>query len=119
MENDFERTLQALLKGKLNPSAKSSALEETARKDESKKAKGELIEEKKLDLQQDRSERKIFARRVYWLVVGYLLVVFILIFMAGFKLIVLHDSILIGLITTLAINVLGIFHFVMKYLFSR
>lgn len=68
---------------------------------------------------QDREERKKFGILTFRLVVAYLGVIFLFIFLAGLGCVRLSDAVLIALITTLATNVLGIFYFVMKYLFSK
>lgn len=68
---------------------------------------------------QDRKERKKYGIRTFWLVVAYLGVIFLFIFFAGICFVRLSDAVLIALITTLATNVLGLFYFVMKYLFSK
>ena len=69
--------------------------------------------------QQDRKERKKYGIWAFCLVVGYLAVVLTLVFFVGFGCAVLATPVLIGLVTTLATNVLGVFYFVMKYLFCK
>ena len=69
--------------------------------------------------QQDRKERKKYGIWAFFLVVGYLAVVLALVFFVGFGYAMLETPVLIGLVTTLATNVLGVFYFVMKYLFSK
>lgn len=73
--------------------------------------------EKTKSKKQNRKERKKYARRTLRLVVGYLSVVFIIIFLCGYKCMVLSDTILIALVVTSFAQVIGLFAFVMKYLF--
>lgn len=79
----------------------------------------EKLKQEVENISQDRKERKKFGIWTFWLVVAYLSVIFVLIFLSGFFCVYLSDAVLIALVTTLATNVLGIFYFVMKYLFSK
>lgn len=79
----------------------------------------EKLKQEVENISQDRKERKKYGIRTFWLVVAYLGVIFLFIFFAGICFVRLSDAVLIALITTLATNVLGLFYFVMKYLFSK
>lgn len=70
---------------------------------------------------QDRRERKIYARISFGFLSLYMLLVFSILIFNGLELYGFHfdNSALIALITTTTANVIGIFAFVMKYLFSR
>lgn len=70
--------------------------------------------------EQDREQRKSYAVYAFWFLVGYMAFVFIILLLSGFRLSGFHlkDGVLIALITTTTANVIGIFAFVMKYLFN-
>ena len=70
--------------------------------------------------EQDRKERKIYARLSLGFLTLYMTVVFLILFFSGFKThgFELKQPVLIALITTTTANVIGIFAFVMKYLFN-
>ena len=80
------------------------------------KIKSETLESKK----QDREERKKYAMYSLYFLTGYMALVFAILFLAGFKLLgfELSNAVLIALITTTTANVIGIFAFVMMYLFN-
>ena len=76
-------------------------------------------------LLQNIGERKKYASRIFWLVCGWLGFVGIIVFISGLEghlfggiRLSLPESVIIALITTTTINVIGIFLFVMRYLFS-
>lgn len=70
--------------------------------------------------EQDREQRKIYALRSLWFLIGYMIFVFIILLLSGFKLcgFTLSDGVLIATVTTTTANVIGIFAFVMMYLFN-
>lgn len=70
--------------------------------------------------EQDREQRKSYALYAFWFLVGYMALVFIILLLSGFRSsgFNLKDGVLIALITTTTANVIGIFAFVMKYLFN-
>lgn len=70
--------------------------------------------------EQDRKERKIYARLSLVFLTLYMVAVFFILFFSGFKThgFELEQSVLIALITTTTANVIGIFAFVMMYLFN-
>lgn len=77
------------------------------------------IKEEIKNIAQDRDERKRYADLTYSLVRHYLLVVLLIILFCGASIIKLSDSVILALLGTLATNVLGIFFFVMRYLFRN
>lgn len=77
------------------------------------------LKEEIYDLKQNRSERKIYARLAFKLICSYLAAVFLLLLAVGGGKIYLSDAVLLSIVATLAPNVLGIFYFVMKYLFNK
>lgn len=70
--------------------------------------------------EQDREQRKSYAFYAFWFLVVYMALVFVVLIFGGFKPwgFCLKDGVLIALITTTTANVIGIFAFVMKYLFN-
>ena len=87
-------------------------------------AKRKLEEEEKLahinSYKQDTKERKHYAEKTFEFLCAYMLAVFLLLIFAGSDHIDFHfsDSVIIALITTTTANVIGIFIFVMRYLFN-
>lgn len=71
--------------------------------------------------QQDITERKKYASKVYWLIVGWLIMLFVVLFFQGFKPhgFALSDPVLLALIGGTTVNVLGIFIVVVNYLFAK
>ena len=70
---------------------------------------------------QDREERKKFANKLFWFLVSFIACVFILLFLCSNKYwkFVLSDTVLVALLTTTTANIIGIFIFVVKYLFYK
>ena len=85
-------------------------------------------EERIQNLTQNRTERKIYADRIYNLVTGWLVFIAFIIFLNGFAIqgpgtftrtgINLSDDIILALIGGTTVNVLGLFFVVLKYLFN-
>lgn len=69
------------------------------------------------DAQQNRKEREKYAHKSYYLVLRYLFAVLLIIFLVGIKVISLSDSILLTLLGTSLLQIIGLFKYVMKYLF--
>jgi hypothetical protein len=69
---------------------------------------------------QDINQRKRYAFRTFTLVSAYIIAVFIILFMCGYQenSFSLSDNILMILLGTALANVIGLFAFVMKYLFN-
>ena len=78
-------------------------------------------ERQKLELQglsQDIAERKAYAGKIFRLVVGYLVAVFLVIFGCGLNCgFSLPDSVLLMLLGTTTANILALMYIVAKYLF--
>ena len=76
-------------------------------------------------LEQNIAERKKYANRIFYLVCSWLCFVGALVLLNGvqdwFTFIPFHlsDAVLIALITTTTINVIGVFLFVVRYLFPK
>jgi hypothetical protein len=76
-------------------------------------------------LRQDADLRKQFARRIFWLLIAWLLTVLIALIIDGFKIgiadhsFTLPDSVLLALIGSTTANVIGIFLIVVHYLFPE
>jgi hypothetical protein len=69
---------------------------------------------------QDTTARKMYANRIYWLVVGWIAAMFVIIFLQGFQLWgwkPIADTVLGVLVGTSTISVLGILATVAKYIF--
>lgn len=83
--------------------------------------KEELERAKLRSVQQDTAERKLYASRIFWLILVWLGLLFILLFVEGWKPggFWLDDSVLLALIGGTTANVLGIFVLVARYLFWR
>jgi uncharacterized membrane protein len=69
---------------------------------------------------QDRKERKAFANKIFILLVAFLAASLLIVAFSAADCIRFHlsDSILITLLTTTSADVIGIFIFVVKYLFK-
>lgn len=74
-----------------------------------------------LQLEQDLGERKKFAGRVYWMMVGWIASVLAIVVAQGLTLCGFHldTTVLIALISGTTVNVLGIFVIVARYLFPQ
>ena len=76
-------------------------------------------------LKQDLELRKSFAWDIFYLIIGWLLLVFAVLFLQGFSVAIcthtfrLSDAIILALIGGTTINVLGIFIIVVRYLFPQ
>jgi ABC-type Fe3+-siderophore transport system permease subunit len=70
---------------------------------------------------QDREERKTFANKIFRMLVGFLVGTLLIVVAAGLKKYTgfeLSDPILITLLTTTSADIIGIFIFVVKYIFK-
>ena len=73
-------------------------------------------------LKQDIKERKKYAKSIFFLIIGWLVAVFIVLVLQGFGSYLnftLSENIVITLITGTTINILGIFIIVVNYLFKK
>ena len=86
---------------------------------ERERISNELLKEQLAGKKQDREERKKFGRHVFWLIVGYLTAIFVLLVLVGFGCMSMSDSVQLTLLGTFSANVLGLFWMVMNYLFSK
>ena len=70
--------------------------------------------------EQDREQRKSYALYAFKFLVAYMVLVFVVLMLGGLRPwgFCLKDGVLIALITTTTANVIGIFAFVMMYLFN-
>ncbi|MCT4644810.1 MAG: hypothetical protein N4A74_07480 [Carboxylicivirga sp.] len=88
-------------------------------KDRRKKTASEIkAEQLEHNENQNRRERKRYAVRTFWLVVGYIGCVLLIVVFAGLEFLKLSDTILLALIVTSFAKIIGLFVFVMKYLFK-
>jgi hypothetical protein len=69
-------------------------------------------------LEQNREERKKYARHIFSLTCIWAFLIFIFLFFVGFSLIKISDKVLITLITSTTVNFFGFFLLVVKYLFN-
>ena len=88
-----------------NDSAQKIALEDSREELENKK--------------QNRNQRKTYANKLFVFLCVYMALVFLVLLFCGFSLFgfTLSDTVLVALITTTTANVIGIFAFVVRYLF--
>lgn len=68
---------------------------------------------------QDREQRKYFSTWIFGVVCAYLLIVLVLLYLTGFSLTRLSDTVLVALLTTTTANVIGLLVIVARYLFPR
>lgn len=77
----------------------------------------ERLEEDVRGKKQDREERKRYAELVYDLIYHYFIALFLLLFACGANIIHLDKEVLIALIATLAVEIIGAFIVILKYLY--
>jgi hypothetical protein len=70
---------------------------------------------------QDRKERKDYSSKTYWLMFAFLCSSIVIVFLSGIRqtFFMLSENVLIALLSTMSVNVIGIFAIVMKYLFRQ
>lgn len=68
---------------------------------------------------QDREQRKKFSIWIFSVVCTYLAVVLTIIFLVGFSLATLSETVLVTLLTTTTANIIGLLVIVARYLFPR
>lgn len=84
--------------------------------------KTNLIFQDILDKQQNRGERKQYAKRTFVFLSTFTFLIVSIVFLQGFSAntsFVLSDTVLITLITTSLASIVGIFLLVMQYLFKK
>jgi len=109
------------LPGVFNPDAVANAAEERL-----------WLENKRLqsqveDLEQDRKERRKYAQRIFYMVVGWLIAMILIVVATGVRWPWAHqyigfdlaERIVLTLITTTTVSVVGIFLIVASYLFPK
>ena len=69
---------------------------------------------------QDRAQRKVYADNLFTFLCFYMILVFFIFYKSGslYNSFELSDSVIIALITTTTANIIGIFAFVVRYLFK-
>lgn len=69
---------------------------------------------------QDRAQRKVYADNLFTFLCFYMILVFFILYKRGslYNSFELSDSVIIALITTTTANIIGIFAFVVRYLFK-
>lgn len=83
------------------------------------KKKIEKMDEEIKDLQQDRSQRKTLSYWLFGFMGCYMIAAITATYLRGFGVIYLSDTILGLLLTTTLADVIGIFSFVVKYLYHK
>jgi hypothetical protein len=102
---------------------KSAAIEaiEKESKFYDRKRKEDIHHQEMADRQSDRTQRETYAKRVFFLVLGWIILIFVLLLFQGFGPIVhynpLSDKVLLALITSTTINLIGTLIIVLKYIF--
>ena len=76
------------------------------------------IKEYNKALSQNNDERKKYAHKIFVLTILWSILIFIILFLIGWKLLYLSDKVIITLITSTTINFFGFFFLVTKYLFN-
>lgn len=68
----------------------------------------------------DRAQRKVYADNLFTFLCFYMILVFFILYKSGslYNSFELSDSVIIALITTTTANIIGIFAFVVRYLFK-
>ena len=84
----------------------------------------ENIRSKQLDndiKSEDKEQRKHFASKIFVLTICYLSFVALVLLLVGFRLFdfFLSDAVMITLLGTTTATMIGVFNFVMKYLFNK
>lgn len=77
------------------------------------------LDEEIKDLQQDREQRKVLSYALFGFMCFYMFGALTAVFLCGFGLMRLSDTVQITLLTTTLADVIGIFSFVAKYLYHN
>lgn len=90
-------------------------------KDEKERLQNRMLESILKDKEQDRSQRKDYASMIFGFMCWYMFAVFFIIIMNGITVNHFHvsDEVILALLGTTAVEVIGIFAFVAKYLFGN
>ncbi|HUK31196.1 MAG TPA: hypothetical protein VLV89_08780 [Candidatus Acidoferrum sp.] len=107
-----------------NISAEPLAAAASDEPDAESRQEEDFLEKKKLELEiaslkQDIEARKEYAKKIFWLILAWLMAVLVILFFEGFKLRGFHldDSVLIAIVSSTTIT--GIFAIVANYLFPK
>lgn len=90
-------------------------------KDEKERLQNRMLESILKDKEQDRSQRKDYASMIFSFMCWYMFAVFFIIIMNGITINHFHvsDDVILALLGTTAIEVIGTFAFVARYLFGN
>ena len=107
-----------------NIPAKNVKPDELSKKEEKQYELDAMEEKQRIQnhaLSQDIQERKKYASHIFWLIVGWLVLLFVVLGFQGFKFCQfdLSENVLLVLIAGTTVNILGIFVIVVNYLFRR
>lgn len=83
------------------------------------KKKIEKKDEEIKDIQQDRDQRKYLSYALFGFMCLYMAAALVAVFLCGFFIMYLSDTVLGFLLTTTLADVIGIFSFVVKYLYHK
>lgn len=84
---------------------------------DTQKKKIEQLDEEIKNIQQDRAQRRILSYALFSFMCAYMLLAMVAVFLCGFCVMYLSDTVLLTLLTTTLADVFGIFRFVAKYLY--
>lgn len=89
--------------------------------EERERLQNKLLESDLKDKEQDRGQRKDFALMIFELMCWYLFCVFFIIVLNGMTMVNFHvsDDVILALLGTTAVEVIGTFAFVARYLFGN
>lgn len=89
--------------------------------EERERLQNKLLESDLKDKEQDRDQRKDFAMMIFELMCWYLFCVFFIIILNGMTMTNFHvsDDVILALLGTTAVEVIGTFAFVARYLFGK
>ncbi|MDR1130499.1 MAG: hypothetical protein LBK96_05915 [Prevotellaceae bacterium] len=114
MENGKEINELLPLETKQFPEISYEAIEKELKLTELKLRQEELEGNK-----QDREERKRYANDIFKFLRLFLFIILLIVVLAGVGLLSLSDTVLIALLSSTAIEVIGIFAVVVRYLFKN
>jgi hypothetical protein len=81
-----------------------------------------LHEQELADRSLARAQREKYARQIFWLVCGWIVLIFVLLLLQGFSNRIgykpLSDTVLIALISSTTVNVIGTLIIVLKFIFK-
>lgn len=68
--------------------------------------------------EQDREQRKSYSDKVFYFLCAYMVVVFVILILSACGVFMMEKSVLITLLSTTSANIIGLFVFVVRYLFN-